>query len=179
MKLHMPSAWDSVHMGGLSFLLKRIVISPQRFLEGIRMPTRDTVRSESSVPCLVGQPHVLEPHHSDGGPGIGNAVGGKLVHYTLGPTPEPREAGGSLRRPWGTLPGPLLVGSPCLERFPCGGHREDHKAVYFPTYDKKRRCRGQSTPSHSPGASTGHTHPQHAVSLPRDFSVSTELQFTF
>ena len=43
MKHQLQSAWGVSASGGLSFPLKRILTSPQQLLEGIRMPTRDTI----------------------------------------------------------------------------------------------------------------------------------------
>lgn len=59
------------------------------------------------------------------------------------------------QRPLGTFPGHLIVGKSLFERLSCTGHPENHKTVYFPTYDKKRRCREQRKPSHSPGDHMG------------------------
>lgn len=99
-------------MGGLSFLLKRIVISPQRFLEGIRMPTRDTVRSESSVPCLVG--HRMCWSHTTQTVGLGSEMLWVGSWSTTHTGPHPRASGGwrVFEKALGDTPRPSASGEP-------------------------------------------------------------------
>lgn len=87
---------------------------------------------------------MLEPCSSDGGHGTRNGMGGRLFQFTHLET-----------KAWGNIPRTFDSRESLFERLSCTGHPENHKTVYFPTYNKKRRCREQRKSSHSPGDHMG------------------------
>lgn len=61
---------------------------------------------------------------------------GSFSNTHIGPYPESLGEGSAFEKAFGDSR-ILLVENPLFERLPRTGHQENHKAVYFPTYDKR------------------------------------------
>lgn len=100
---------------------------------------RDTIGSQSSVTWPAGLDVGLGHAEASQMGGVApDMVWVRSFPNTLiRPYPGSLGEGSAFEKALGDSPGILLVENPLFERLPCTGHQENHKAVYFPTYDKR------------------------------------------
>lgn len=150
MKRHRPSAWGpSAHRWSCLLAEETRYFSPatsRRDQNARRGHHQKLELRDLSSSAGRGAWSGLERHSSKGRHDI---TWEAFPGHMLGSTP-----GG---RSWGTFPDLLLRESLFLKDSHTG-HREYHKAVYFPAYDRKHGCRVQRTTSRSPGECPGATH---------------------